>query len=81
MEIYRSIIEPLYCIVVFLYNLIIAAVHAYNIGVVEYDYKIVIVVIKLLGKEIKNLFVKETGPRQTKNQVNMNFYMEFLSPI
>lgn len=49
--------------------IVVVSVHAYNIGIVKYDYKILIVVTKILAREIKHLFVKETGsPRQTPHK-------------
>ena len=41
------------------------SVHAYNIGVVKYDHKILFVVTKIIAKEIKNLFIKEENSEQT----------------
>ena len=52
--------------------IVVVSVHAYNIGIVKYDYKILIVVTKILAREIKHLFVKETGsPRQTPHKVEV----------
>ena len=42
--------------------------HAYNIGIVKYDYKILMVVTKILAKEIKHLFVKEVDVTDDKPQ-------------
>merc|ERR550532_279820 len=47
-----------FCII-YMIVIVVVSVHAFNIGVVKYDYKILFVVIKILAKEIKNLFVKE----------------------
>ena len=47
----------LFCTVYFLV-IIIVSVHAYNIGIVKYDHKILFVVIKILAGEIKQMFVK-----------------------
>ena len=44
---------------IYLIVIVVVSIHAFNIGVVKYDYKILFVVIKILTKEIKNLFVKE----------------------
>ena len=42
--------------------------HAYNIGIVKYDYKILLVVTKILAKEIKHLFVKKEGQVESSPQ-------------
>ena len=44
------------------------SVHAYNIGIVKYDYKILLVVTKILAKEIKHLFVKKEGQAESSPQ-------------
>ena len=41
--------------------IVVVSVHAYNIGIVKYDHKILFVVVKILGKEIKQMFVQLTG--------------------
>ena len=62
-----------FCIV-YMIVIVVVSVHAFNIGVVKYDYKILFVVIKILTKEIKNLFAKEEvpsveAPRQAKSRM------------
>ena len=62
-----------FCII-YMIVIVVVSVHAFNIGVVKYDYKILFVVIKILAKEIKNLFVKEEehsveAPRKAKSRM------------
>ena len=62
-----------FCIV-YMIVIVVVSVHAFNIGVVKYDYKILFVVIKILAKEIKNLFVEEEepsveAPRKAKSRI------------
>ena len=62
-----------FCIV-YMIVIVVVSVHAFNIGVVKYDYKILFVVIKILAKEIKNLFAKEEepsveAPRKAKSRI------------
>ena len=40
--------------------IVVVSVHAYNIGIVKYDHKILFVVVKILGKEIKQMFVQNS---------------------
>ena len=58
-----TLISQVYIIVI-----IVVSVHAYNIGVVKYDYKILFVVTKIIAKEVKHWFVKsdKADPVETK---------------
>ena len=56
----------LFCTVYFLV-IIIVSVHAYNIGVIKYDHKILFVVIKILAGEIKQMFVKNVDCEESCN--------------
>jgi hypothetical protein len=42
------------------------SVHAYNLGVVKYDYKILCAVARILYLEIKKLFVNQEGTEKKK---------------
>ena len=54
---YFTLLFQVYIIVI-----IVVSVHAYNIGIVKYDYKILFVVTKILAKEVKHWFVKSDNP-------------------
>ena len=42
---------------VYIIVIVVVSVHAYNLGVVKYDYKILCVVARILFMEVKKLFV------------------------
>jgi len=53
---------------VYIIVIVVVSVHAYNLGVVKYDYKILCAVAKILYLEIRKLYVKR-GDGDTKKKV------------
>ena len=46
--------------------IVVVSVHAYNLGVVKYDYKILFVVCRILYLEVKKLFVHKEGSKKKR---------------
>merc|ERR1719228_1999760 len=46
---------------VYIIVIVVVSVHAYNLGVIKYDYKILFVVCKILFSELKKLCVRKEG--------------------
>ena len=46
--------------------IVVVSVHAFNLGVIKYDYKIVCVVARILYSELKNLCENKEGGEDKK---------------
>ena len=51
--------------------IVVVSVHAYNLGVVKYDYKILCAVARILYLEIKKIFVNPEGTEKKVNSTKM----------
>ena len=58
--------------------IVVVSVHAYNLGVVKYDYKILFVVCRILYLEVKKLFVHKEG---SKKKIKVYFLLKSLGNI
>ena len=54
---------------VYIIVIVVVSVHAYNLGVVKYDYKILCVVAKILYLEVKKMCVKNESDNQKKVEI------------
>jgi len=51
---------------VYIIVIVVVAVHAYNIGAVKYDWKILCVVTRILAVEFRNIFITKTEEDKTQ---------------
>ena len=51
---------------VYIIVIVVVSVHAYNLGIVKYDYKIVCVVARILFLEVKKLFTHKEDDDKKK---------------
>lgn len=53
---------------VYIIVIVVVSVHAYNIGMVKYDYKILCVVLRILGRELNKVCAKQDNPETSRQQ-------------
>ena len=54
---------------VYIIAIVVVSVHAYNLGVVKYDYKILVTVARILYLEVKKLFEPKDGKETNDSKV------------